>query len=108
MRLSQLVEIYVTMIYTTQLLSYFSLPFHSEATARDNLPESSLQASLFGESLLIPHRLMHELHNPSICVERLNGLLLMRDEVIASAQAVESLNVVRKIVPSLFWFAFSG
>ncbi|TPP67931.1 hypothetical protein FGIG_04519 [Fasciola gigantica] len=69
------------------------LLFHSEVTARDNLPESSLQATLFGESLLIPHRLMHELHNPSVCLERLNGLLLMREELIAAAQAAESLNM---------------
>ncbi|TGZ54627.1 hypothetical protein CRM22_010592 [Opisthorchis felineus] len=59
------------------------------STAEDNSPKSALPATRFGESLLVAHRLLHELHNPSFCHERSNGLLLMRGEVLATCDATK-------------------
>ncbi|GAA50289.1 hypothetical protein CLF_104333 [Clonorchis sinensis] len=59
------------------------------STAEDNSPKSALPATHFGESLLVAHRLLHELHNPSFCHERSNGLLLMRGEVLATCDATK-------------------
>ncbi|CAH8479704.1 unnamed protein product [Schistosoma rodhaini] len=38
----------------------------------------------FGESLLLPNCLLHELHSSDDCLEKYNGLLLMRQEVISA------------------------
>ncbi|CAH8459783.1 unnamed protein product [Schistosoma turkestanicum] len=38
----------------------------------------------FGESLLLPNCLLHELHSPDDCQEKYNGLLLMREEIISA------------------------
>nr|CAH8826612.1 unnamed protein product [Trichobilharzia regenti] len=50
------------------------------STSKDN--ECSPKSLGFGESLLLPNCLLHELHSPHECRERHNGLLLMREEVI--------------------------
>ncbi|KAA3677844.1 uncharacterized protein DEA37_0010303 [Paragonimus westermani] len=54
------------------------------STSKDNTPNAAPSAAHFGESLLVEHRLLHELHNPSFCQERHNGLSLMRDETIVA------------------------
>lgn len=66
-----------------------SLPTRSRAwpTSADNYPGASLNAELFGESILARNRLMHELHTAGACIEHCNGLLLMRSEVVAAHEA---------------------
>ncbi|XP_018649033.1 hypothetical protein Smp_171790 [Schistosoma mansoni] len=46
--------------------------------------DSNTKSLGFGESLLLPNCLLHELHSPDDCLEKYNGLLLMRQEVISA------------------------
>ncbi|KAF8568625.1 hypothetical protein P879_06591 [Paragonimus westermani] len=54
------------------------------SSSKDDTPNAAPSAVHFGESLLVEHRLLHELHNPSFCQERHNGLSLMRYETIVA------------------------
>ncbi|CAL8082184.1 unnamed protein product [Calicophoron daubneyi] len=75
---------------STETNASIGFPLFSNPTPQDNYPGASVAATSFGESLLVPQRLMHELHNPSVCLERFNGLLLMREEAVAACTATKS------------------
>ncbi|KAF6768073.1 hypothetical protein AHF37_03390 [Paragonimus kellicotti] len=62
----------------------FGLFSSAYSNSKDNTPDVAPSAAHFGESLLVEHRLLHELHNPSFCQERHNGLSLMREETIVA------------------------